>query len=181
MASSPSSSRNIVLIGMPGVGKSTIGVLLAKAMKRPFLDTDLRIQQYADRYLQEIINTDGLPAFLDLEARVICGLHERGHVIATGGSVIYRDASMAHLGAHGVRIFLDAPLAVLQRRLRAIATRGVARQPGQTLRQLYDERRPLYLRYADHVLDTHRLSPEETVTRLLILLDSLDLEETGGG
>lgn len=161
---------NIVLIGMPGAGKSTTGVLLAKTLKRPFLDTDLAVQTHTDRYLQEIIDADGMEAFLDIEADVICTLQLRDHVIATGGSVVYRESAMAHLRANGITVFLSLPLSAIERRLRDIATRGIAKRPEQSLLDLYQERQPLYARYADLTIDAADLTPEETVTRLVALL-----------
>ena len=162
--------KNIVLIGMPGAGKSTVGVLLAKALKRPFLDSDLLIQTREDRFLQEFIDCDGMEAFLDIEARVIGELQVQGHVIATGGSVVYRDAAMRHLRAHGTTVFLALPFPVIAARLADIATRGVTRRPGQSLEDLYRERQPLYARYADLTLQADGLTIEETVTRLAAML-----------
>jgi len=158
--------RNIVLIGMPGAGKSTVGVLLAKAMKRPFLDTDLLVQCRQRRGLQEIIESDGMEAFIDIEARVIRDLNTQGHIIATGGSVVYREGAMAHLRATGITIFLSVPFDTIAARLRNVATRGVAKRREQTLRDLYDERQPLYTRYADITIDTAGMNIEEVVSQL---------------
>jgi shikimate kinase len=163
-------SENIVLIGMPGVGKSTVGVLLAKSMKRPFIDTDLLVQIAADRFLQEIIDGDGMEAFLDLEARTIAAMPVTGAVIATGGSVVYRDAAMAHLRAHGRLVFLAASFSAIATRLRNIATRGIACQPGQSLEALYQERQPLYAQYADLTVCTDGLAPEDVVTAVITAL-----------
>jgi len=134
--------KALVLIGMPGAGKSTVGVLLAKTLKRPFIDTDLLIQQRENRFLREIIAQEGMEALLDIEARVIDELTLQGQVIATGGSVIYREAAMAHLHANGVIVYLSLPYAVIERRIRNITNRGIAIKPGQSLRNLYDERQP---------------------------------------
>jgi shikimate kinase len=158
--------NNLVLIGMPGAGKSTVGVLLAKTLKRPFLDTDLLVQTATDRYLQEIIATDGIDAFLDLEARVVQALQATGHVIATGGSVVYRPATMTHLRAHGTTVYLAVSCDTIDARVRNIATRGIVRRDGQSLCDLYAERHPLYLEHADVVIDADGLSPEAVVTRL---------------
>ncbi len=157
---------NLVLIGMPGAGKSTVGVLLAKTLKRPFLDTDLLIQTAEDRYLQEVIATDGIEAFLDIEARVVQGLTATDTVIATGGSVVYRPATMAHLRAHGTTVYLAVSCATLEARVRNIATRGIAKRAGQSLCDLYADRHPLYLQYADLVYDAEGETPEDVVTHL---------------
>ncbi|OPZ83520.1 MAG: Shikimate kinase 1 [bacterium ADurb.Bin429] len=158
--------KNIVLIGMPGAGKSTVGVLLAKSLKRPFLDTDLLIQTATDRYLQEIIDSDGMEAFLDLEAHVIGALQVEGTVIATGGSVVYRETAMRHLASSGTLIYLAASCATIEQRLNDIATRGIARQPGQDICSLYAERHPLYRRYATFTISTDAFAIEEVVTHL---------------
>ena len=163
-------SRNIVLIGMPGVGKSTVGVLLAKTLKRPFLDTDLVIQTREDRYLQEIIEQDGMEGFLDIEERAICDLRVRGHVIATGGSVVYLPRAMAHLKEAGLLIYLALPSKELETRVTNITTRGIAMRPGQSLADLYAERLPLYEQYAHITIDTSGSTPEEVVTRLSDML-----------
>jgi len=141
--------RNIVLIGMPGAGKSTVGVLLAKSMKMPFIDTDLLIQQQENSYLQDIINTRGIDEFMKIEESVILGIDVRRHIIATGGSAVYSNAAMMHLKASGVIIFLNAKLYQLNRRLKNISKRGVAMKEGQSLSDLYEERLPLYRKYAD--------------------------------
>ena len=162
--------KNIVLTGMPGAGKSTVGVLLAKTLKRPFLDTDLLIQTTSDRYLQDIINDEGMDAFLDIEAATILNLRVTGAVIATGGSVVYREAAMRHLAATGIIVYLDAPCRTIQGRLSNIATRGIARKPGQDICDLYAERYPLYRRYADITLSTDENALEAVVTHLTRVL-----------
>ena len=159
--------QNIVLIGMPGAGKSTVGVVLAKALKRPFLDTDLVIQTREDRFLQEIIDTEGMEAFLDIEANAIRALRVDGHVIATGGSVVYRKEAMNHLQAHGTLVYLAVPDEDIAERLSNIATRGVAKRLDQSLQELFAERQPLYAQYADIMLDARGLTPEEIVTCLV--------------
>lgn len=141
--------RNIVLIGMPGAGKSTVGVLLAKTMKMPFIDTDLLIQQRENSYLQDIINTRGIDEFIKIEESVILGINVRNHIIATGGSVVYSNAAIMHLKASGVLVFLNARLYQLNRRLKNISKRGVAMKKGKSLSALLDERLPLYRKYAD--------------------------------
>lgn len=141
-------ATNIVLIGMPAVGKSTVGVLLAKATGRGFVDTDVLLQTRYDRTLQEMIDTDGLEAFCRTEERAILGLAISACVVASGGSVVYSPAAMAHLADGGVIVHLDEEMEVLRRRLSDLATRGVVMARGQDLAELYRSRQPLYRRYA---------------------------------
>jgi len=145
--------NNVILIGMPGAGKSTIGVLLAKALKMPFLDTDLLIQQREGRYLQEIINSSGIDNFLRLEEAVVLSLDTNRHVISTGGSVVYSPASMEHLKSMGTVFYLKLKFEKLKKRLRRAETRGIVMKPGQNLFDLFRERTPLYEKYADIVID----------------------------
>jgi len=154
---------NIVLIGMPGAGKSTVGVLLAKALSRDFLDTDVYIQAKQGRTLQEIIDQEGLPAFCRIEERHVRSLKCRTSVIATGGSVVYSPAAMARLQASGIIIHLDLDLPALEKRLTDLSSRGVVMGPGQTLPQLFAEREPLYRKYADLTIDCAGFTHEEIV------------------
>lgn len=168
MASSPSAKGcNLVLIGMPGVGKSTIGVLLAKAANRNFLDTDVHIQSCEGRSLQEIIDADGPDAFCRLEERHVLEINVCGHVIATGGSVVYSDRAMGHLKTSGPAIHLYLPPDLLRRRLEDLNTRGVVIRPGEALEQLYEERLPLYRRYADVTVDCTGKTHEQVVAEVL--------------
>ncbi len=144
-----SPQKNLVLIGMPWSGKSTVGVLLAKRLVRAFIDTDVLIQAEGGRTLQAIIDRDGVDAFRRLEERRIVGLDCRGAVIATGGSAVYSAAAMAHLKRGGLCIYLELPLDALAARAQSVDNRGLVRAPGQTLESLYHERRPLYERHAD--------------------------------
>jgi shikimate kinase len=162
---------NIVLIGMPGVGKSTIGVLLAKTLSREFLDTDVYIQAREGRRLQEIIDDEGLDAFLAVEERHILALRRRRHVIATGGSVVYSGASIRHLAEGGVVVLLELSLATLAERLRNLSTRGVVMAAGQSLESLYAERRSLYERYAGITVDCNGLTHEGVVERIVAELE----------
>ena len=163
-------NRNVILIGMPGAGKSTVGVLLAKVLSMEFLDTDVCIQAQEKRRLQEIIDKDGLDAFLRIEARHVLDLVCRHHVIATGGSVVYDVAAMRHLAQDGVVVHLDVPLGVLKDRLKNLVTRGVAMAAGQSLESLYTERQPLYRRYAQVTVDCESLAHEEVVDRICAAL-----------
>lgn len=157
---------NIILTGMPGAGKSTVGVLLAKALKKPFIDTDLLIQQRENSFLQEIINDRGIAGFVRIEEEVVLGLDTAGHVIATGGSVIYSDASMRHLKSMGIVVFLDLKLYQLEKRLKNISTRGIAMRSGQSIGDLYAERQPLYMRHADIKIDCSRKHIEAIVSEI---------------
>ena len=145
--------RNIVLIGMPGAGKSTVGVLLAKATEREFIDTDVFIQARQGRPLQEIVESEGLRGFCHIEERHILELAARRFVIATGGSVVYSNPAMGHLRDAGVIVYLALPLDAIERRLSNLATRGVVIAEGHSLAGLYEERRPLYETWADLTVD----------------------------
>jgi len=158
--------RNIILTGMPGAGKSSIGVILAKAVKKPFIDTDLLIQQQENRYLQDIINNDGLEAFIKIEENIILGIKTENHIIATGGSVIYSKAAMEHLKSNGVIVYLDLKLFSIQRRIKNVKTRGIVLKSGQTLESLYKERTPLYKGFADIVIDCSHKHIENIVDEI---------------
>ena len=168
------SGKNIALIGMPGAGKSTVGVLLAKQCALAFTDTDLLIQTGEGRRLEEIIRRIGIEGFCDLEALYLAGLTETSGVIATGGSVVYRPAGMARLKALGPVIYLNVPPPVLAERLGDLDQRGVIRGPGQDIGDLHRERDPLYRRYADHVLDCGDAVPDRVVEQILDRLAASD-------
>ena len=159
--------QNIILIGMPGSGKSTVGVLLAKALGFDFIDTDLTLQQREGALLQDIINESGTEVFLDLEQAAICSVQCKNSVISPGGSCVCRERSMAHLKELGRIVYLRLPLEELEARLNNISTRGIAMEPGQTLSDLYDYRTPLYERWADVTVDSAGQSLEETVAAVL--------------
>lgn len=159
--------KNIVLIGMPGVGKSTVGVLLAKALGRYFLDTDVFLQAAQGRSLQEIIDTDGLEAFCKIEEEYACCIDLINAVIATGGSVVYSEKAMCRMAAQGVIVHLDLPVAQIEHRLANLKTRGVVIEPGQTIRSLYDQRQGLYRRYAQITLDCTEKNHDQIVTELV--------------
>ena len=159
--------NNIVLIGMPGAGKSTVGVLLAKTLGYAFLDTDLVIQEREGRLLQDLVDELGVEAFLDREAAAICSVDCDRTVIATGGSVVCRDGAMEHLRTLGRIVYLQLPLEELERRLHNISTRGIAMAPGETLAHIYDYRAPLYRKYADLTVAVGRQTLEETVEQVL--------------
>ena len=154
---------NIVLIGMPGSGKSTVGVLLAKVLGYDFLDTDLLIQRREGCTLEEIIRRKGIDTFLDIEGEVCAGLCPENTVVATGGSVIYRELAMERLKARGRLVYLQVELDELTRRLSDLVGRGVALRDGQTLADLYAERTVLYERWADVTVPEGDMTLEETV------------------
>lgn len=141
--------KNIILIGMPGAGKSTVGVILAKSLGMQFIDTDILIQEQTGRMLQEILDEDGPDAFKRIEEETILSLHPGRAVIATGGSVVCSRNAMAHLKSAGVVVYLEIAYEEMAKRLKNITTRGIVLLPGQNLRGMYDERIPLYERYAD--------------------------------
>ena len=163
-------NKNIVLIGMPAVGKSTIGVLLAKRLKYSFLDTDIYIQSREKKSLQEIIQARGTTGFCDIEERYILSVNVSSHVIAPGGSVVYRQKAMEHLQSDGKIIHLHLALKHLQKRLDDVDARGVVIAPGQKLDDLYAERQPLYLKYADVTIVTDGMPPDQVVSGIINLL-----------
>lgn len=144
---------NVTLIGMPGSGKSTVGVLLAKFLGYGFLDVDLLIQQQQDALLQEILDRRGVAAFLDAEEQAVLGLQCDEHVIAPGGSAVCRERAALHLKELGPVVYLRVELEELQRRIQNLSTRGIAMEPGQTLADVMAMRAPLYDKYADIIID----------------------------
>lgn len=158
---------NIVLIGMPGAGKSTVGVILAKETAREFVDTDLLIQSAEGRMLQEIVDTDGYLALREIEEKVLLGLSVRHTVVATGGSAVYSERAMAHLKAHGTVVFLEVELATLERRVKDYRTRGLAKRPDQSFTDLFAERSVLYRRYAEVAIRCDELTMEEVCERII--------------
>ena len=163
--------KNIVLIGMPGVGKSTVGVLLAKALGRYFLDTDVFIQAAQGRSLQEIIDSDGLAAFCRIEEDYAARINLTNAVIATGGSVVYSGRAMRSLAEHGVIVHLDLPVERIEQRLANLPTRGVVMEKGQTIRSLYTQREPLYRQYAQITIDCTNKTHEQIVAEIAQTLD----------
>jgi shikimate kinase len=155
---------------MPGAGKSTVGVLLAKWTARDFVDTDVLIQASQQRSLQDIVDKEGHQVLRQVEEQALLALNLENHVIATGGSAVYSEPAMAHLKRNGVVVFLSVGLARLRERLGNFATRGIVRRPGQTLEQLFEERDVLYRKYADitvHCTDmTHEQVCQEICARL---------------
>ncbi|MFW5800547.1 MAG: shikimate kinase [Spirochaeta sp.] len=162
-----SSNRgNLVLIGMPGAGKSTIGVLTAKALGMDFVDTDVIIQQAANRLLPEIIAEEGIEAFLDIEGDIIASLELENTVAATGGSAVLRPDALKEIGRNGKIVYLSVPLYEVERRVTNIADRGIAMSPDQSLREVFDERDPLYQSAADILVDCTNKDIEAIVHEL---------------
>ena len=162
---------NIVLIGMPGVGKSTVGVILAKTIGMNFVDTDLVIQEKEKKLLREIIAEKGVDGFLNTEETIVGNVDVSNSVIATGGSVVYGKKAMQHLKDIGTVVYLKLSLEAVSARLSDIKGRGVVLKPGQTFEALYDERVKLYADYADITIDEEGLSIEQTVEMTTSLLN----------
>ena len=169
MAQKPS---NLVLIGMPGSGKSTVGVILAKRAGRYFVDTDVLIQTARQRTLQDIVDTDGYLALRKIEEEVLLDLVVRNHVIATGGSAVYSNPAMEHLKADGIVIFLNADLDTLAALVHDFRTRGLAKRSDQSFADLFAERFPLYTKYADITINCAGLDQEEVCTRIIARIES---------
>lgn len=163
--------NNLIFIGMPSSGKSTLGRLLAKELDRPFLDTDDVIREINGCELHEIMDRDGLAAFLEREVEAICTVDVKDAVIATGGSAVYSPAGMEHLQKIGKIVYVKISYETLEKRVGDPHLRGVVLAPGKTLRDLYEERVPLYEKYADLTLDQpDGETTRESVARLLELI-----------
>ena len=171
-ASAPSKGRGIVLIGMPGAGKSTVGVLVAKHLGLGFVDTDLLIQQRAGRRLQEILAGEGYRELRRLEEEAILALEARSAVIATGGSAVYSERAMRHLGETGVIVYLRAGLDLLVARIDDYDRRGIANPAGQPFAAIFAERAPLYARYADVTVAVDGRTQEEVARAVEAALET---------
>lgn len=167
--------KNIILIGMPACGKSVTGVILAKSLKMNFIDADLLIQERAGKSLQDIINADGIETFKSIEEEVLNAINVKNTVIATGGSAVYYDSAMRHLMENGVVVYIEASLATIKKRLKNIRTRGVAMEKGQTIDSLYEMRVPLYEKYADCTVRSHRYRVENTVEDIISGLEKIKI------
>lgn len=157
---------NVILIGMPGAGKSTVGVVLAKKKGCRFLDSDLLIQERYDALLHELITEHGTDGFLKIEEEVNASIDVKRTVIATGGSVVYGRRAMEHLREIGTVVYLHLSCGTIRERLGDLNERGVALREGQTFEDLYRERTPLYERYADVTVDCEGKSIREIVNEL---------------
>ncbi len=155
--------NNIILIGMPGVGKSSAGVVLAKVMGFKFVDSDLIIQEKEGRLLKDIIAQSGIEKFIEIENRINSEININNTVIATGGSVVYGKEAMEHLKDIGIVVYLKASYEEIDSRLGNLAGRGVVLKQDQTLKEIYEERTPLYERYADIIIEEKELSIRDTV------------------
>ena len=162
--------NNIVLIGMPGVGKSTVGVILAKLTGKSFVDTDLVIQSETDMLLKDIIAERGIDGFIELENRICASVNVKNSVIATGGSVVYGEDAMRHLRSIGTVVYLKHDIDILKKRLSDLKGRGVILREGQDLDSLFDERAPLYEKYAHAVADLKDGNIEDNVEIILSLI-----------
>lgn len=158
--------NNLILIGMPGAGKSTVGVVLAKRLGFRFIDTDLVVQQKTGKLLYQLIDERGQDGFLTLENEICASIEADRSVIATGGSVVYGREAMEHLRAIGEVIDLKLSYEELVRRLGDLHERGVVLKEGYTLQQLYDERMPLYEKWAHHVIDCDGRQLREVVEEI---------------
>ena len=162
--------NNIVLIGMPGVGQSTVGVILAKELGYQFLDADLLIQKRENRLLKEIIEQEGVDGFIEIENQVNASIEADRTVVATGGSVVYGEEAMAHLKKIATVIYLRLSYEELEKRLGNLKNRGVVLREGQTLKDLYEERIKLYEKYADLIVDEENKGIEETLQAIVKVL-----------
>lgn len=159
--------KNIVLIGMPGSGKSTVGVLLAKAMGFHFIDTDIIIQNRTGLLLQQIIDGQGLDAFCIEEERSIMSIEQTCNcVISTGGSAVYSRSAMLFLKQHGFVYYLSLPEETIEKRIKNITTRGIAMRPEDSIKDVFARRRKLYEEYADITVDCQNKSIEEIIEEI---------------
>ena len=159
--------NNIVLIGMPASGKSTVGVILAKMLGKGFIDTDLVIQHRENALLCDIIESRGIDGFMDCEKEAVLSVGVENAVIATGGSVVYSDEAMKHLSEKGSIIYLEVPKNELFKRLRNVKERGVVLRKGETLDDMYESRRILYEKYADMIVCEGSSDIEGTIENIL--------------
>ena len=168
------SSDNIILIGMPGVGKSTVGVVLAKVLGYSFIDSDLVIQEKTGRLLKDIIAEEGTEKFKEIENDVNKSLNTTKAIIATGGSAVYGQEAMEHFAKIGTIVYLELELNELSKRLGSLKKRGVVLKEGQTLKDLYNERTPLYEKYADVIADVSGCRIEEAIDKIKKELKACD-------
>ncbi len=160
MAQAAGGKDNIILIGMPGAGKSTLGIVLAKIMNYNFIDADLIIQNECDRTLQKLIDAMGPDGFIEVENQILCKIEQTHTIIATGGSAVYSEEAIDHLKEIGKVVYLQISYDEMKKRLSDLQERGVVLKGGigMSLRELYDERRPLYERYADITVNVDDLT-----------------------
>lgn len=160
--------KNVVMVGMPGSGKSTIGVILAKSLGFDFVDTDLEICKREGKKLQEIIDTEGLEKFLEIEQQVGEEISPVNSVVATGGSMILSDEAMKNLKKDGIVVYVEVPLKILKKRITNMKTRGIAFKKGETLEDIFRVRTPLYEKYADITITADENTvPEDCVNQIV--------------
>lgn len=155
--------KNLVLIGMPGAGKSTIGVILAKVMGFQFIDTDLIIQERENRLLKDIIEEEGLDRFIEIEDNINQSINATKSVIAPGGSVVYGEKAMEHFREIGIVIYIKLSYKTVKKRLGNIKERGVVLKEGQDLKDIYEERSLLYEKYAHITVDAENMDIESAM------------------
>ena len=166
------SRKNIVFVGMPASGKSTVGVIVAKVMGMNFIDSDIVIQQRENAKLNELIEEYGIDDFLKREEQALLSINVDNTVIATGGSAIYSDAGMKHLSNNATIIYLKVSLDNLKDRLTDLKARGVVIRPGESIEQMYATRSALYEKYADIIVEEKGTSIEDTVCLVMEQLRS---------
>lgn len=165
--------KNIILIGMPAVGKSTVGVIVAKRLGYEFVDTDLLIQKQENKLLKDIIEEVGNEGFLVIENQVNRDLNVERTVIAPGGSIVYCEEAMEHYREIGTIIYLKASYDEIERRIRNAKNRGVVLKDGQELRDVYEERVKLFEKYADYTVEETGIGLDETIDRVLELIEKI--------
>ncbi len=158
---------NIILIGMPACGKSTVGVLVAKKLGFAFVDTDLVIQSQQGKLLQQIMDNEGVEALLKAEKDAIKSLKISKTVVATGGSAVFSAEAMSHLKKDGVVVYIKLPFHVIDQRLNDLDTRGVAGSNTKTLAEIFDERAPFYEKYADITLSADNMTAEDVADAII--------------
>ncbi|MBP5245689.1 MAG: shikimate kinase [Clostridia bacterium] len=167
--------KNIILIGMPGAGKSTIGVILAKTLGVDFIDTDMVIQNRTGELLQTTLQKVGVKGLLDEEEAAIKSLDMKTPcVVATGGSAVLRETSMKHLKKNGVCVYLYLPYSVISHRVNNRDTRGIAAENNETLKYIYDYRTPFYEKYADYTVDCRGHTVQKNVSEILKVMLGLN-------
>ncbi len=153
--------ENITLIGMPGAGKSTVGIILAKVLSKGFIDTDVLIQINQGKPLQQIMDETGYMHLREIEEEEICKVNISNHIIATGGSAVYSEKAMLHLSENSTIVFLAVDFEEVTKRIHNFDSRGIAKKEGQTFRDLFDERQKLYNTYADMAIYCNTMTQDE--------------------